>query len=156
MALMRREGSTALTLNPWTEMERFQNRIRRLFDEPFNVPLYRETMGWTPPVEVMETENELTITVELPGIPREDVEIELVNNVLTIRGEKKEEMEKKDKDLLLYERAYGAFQRFFTLPFPVEEATVTAEFKDGVLTVVLPKGELARGRKIAITEPKTI
>jgi HSP20 family protein len=138
--------------SPGEEMTRLERRMRRLFEEPFRLDLFTEEMGWMPPVQVTETDAAIEVAAELPGITREDVEINLEHNVLTIRGEKKEEKEEKEKERYLYERFYGSFQRAFTLPAPVEEGKVKAEFRNGVLKIHLPKTAEAKGKKIPITE----
>jgi HSP20 family protein len=138
--------------SPAEEMTRMQRRMRRLFEEPFRLDFITEDMGWMPAVEVVETDGAIEVTAELPGMSKEDVEIHLEQNVLTIRGEKKEEMERKEKERYLYERFYGSFQRAFTLPAPVDEGKVTAEFRNGVLKIHLPKTAEVKGKKISITE----
>jgi len=131
----------------FSQMER---QMQKWLGEPFRFPLVTEDMGWTPPVEVTETDDAIDVTVELPGISKDDVEVDLDNNVLTIRGEKKEEKEEKEKERYLYERYYGSFQRSFSLPAPVDENDVSAEFRNGVLNIRLKKQAEARGRKIEI------
>jgi HSP20 family protein len=138
--------------SPGGEIARMERRMRRLFEEPFGLELFTEDAGWSPAVEVKDIDNELMVTVELPGMMVEDVEVNLENNVLTIRGEKKEEKEEKEQERYVYERYYGAFQRSFTLPSPVDESRVKAEFTNGVLAIHLPKTEQTKGRKIEITQ----
>jgi HSP20 family protein len=152
--LNHKEESMALMKwhSPAEEMTRMQRRMRRLFEEPFRLDFITEDMGWMPAVEVVETDGAIEVTAELPGMSKEDVEIHLEQNVLTIRGEKKEEMERKEKERYLYERFYGSFQRAFTLPAPVDEGKVTAEFRNGVLKIHLPKTAEVKGKKISITE----
>jgi HSP20 family protein len=133
-----------------TEFDDLRNRMMRLFDDPFAMPMFRDTVGFTPPVQITETEGEMLVTAELPGMKKEEVEIELENNILTLRGEKKEEHEEKEKESWIYERIYGSFQRSFTLPVPIEETKIFADFQDGILRIRLPKSEKARGRKIPI------
>lgn len=148
MALTR---SRSAALLPWQEIADVQNRVRHLFDRPF-LPMFAETVGWAPAVDISEDDGMLVVTAELPGMTREDVEIELHDNLLTISGEKKQEEEKKEGDMHVVERSWGSFQRSFTLPRPVDENEVKAEFRNGVLTVRLPKTATARGRKIDIAE----
>ncbi|HEX7240628.1 MAG TPA: Hsp20/alpha crystallin family protein [Longimicrobiaceae bacterium] len=149
MSLTRsRVGGTALT--PWDEITDVQNRFRQLFGTPFPLPRFAEPLGWSPPVDVSESDGELTVVAELPGMRREDVHIDLTDNLLTIRGEKKEEKERNEKEMHVFERSYGSFRRSFMLPTPVDEAGVKAEFKNGVLRVTLPKVERATGREIEI------
>jgi HSP20 family protein len=138
------------------EMDEVQNRLRRFFGEGFpaeGVPL-TEPVGWLPVVEIVETPEELMLTAELPGMAKENVEVMFENDVLTIRGEKKEEKKEGngDKRYHLWERNYGAFQRSFTLPRAIDATRIVAEFTDGVLKVRMPKTEpaKAKGRKIEI------
>ena len=138
-------------LSPLQEMADMQNRIRHLFADPFpSMRLFAEPVGWSPAVDVSERDGTLVVKAELPGIAREDVEIDLADNVLTLRGEKKQEEEHTEGEMHVWERSYGSFQRAFTLPCRVQEDKVTAEVKNGVLTVTLPKAEEARGRKIEV------
>jgi HSP20 family protein len=142
---------TRVTLDPLQELSRVENRIRRLFEEPFGFATVAEPVAWAPPVDVTEADGSLVVTAELPGMKKEDVEVDLTDGVLTIRGEKKEESERKDGGVHVTERSYGAFRRAFTLPGPVDEAQVQAEFKDGVLRVTLPRTQMPEGKKITIT-----
>jgi HSP20 family protein len=138
--------------HPGEDLARIERRMRRLFEEPFALDVFAGDVGWAPAVELSETETAIEVTAELPGMTKDDVEIGLQNNVLTIRGEKKHEKEEKEKERYVYERYFGSFQRAFTLPVRVDEAKVHAEFKHGVLKVMLPKAAEAQGRKIAITD----
>lgn len=140
------------------DFDEMQNRLRRFFTDGFPVetlPL-TEPLGWLPVVEIVEKDNELVLTAELPGMAKEDVEVVFEDDVLTIRGEKKDEKrEKAEKEGMryhLWERSYGAFQRAFTLPRTIDAAHIVADFKDGILTVHMPKTALAqaKGRKIEI------
>jgi HSP20 family protein len=133
------------------DFDDLRNRMLRLFEQPFSLPVYRETLGFVPAVEISETDGRILITAELPGLAAEDVDIELENNILTLRGEKKEAREDSEKDMYVYERSYGSFQRSFSLPTPVQEDQVTAEFQNGILRITLPKTEQAKGKKISIT-----
>ena len=133
----------------WSE---FDTSVRRLVDEfveGFETRFPR-ALAWAPVVEFTESENELILTAEVPGMTREDIEVELVEDVLAIRGEKKEEREEKKPQYHLWERSYGKFQRSFTLPRPVDPAKITAEVKNGVLTIRLPKTAEAKARRIEI------
>lgn len=136
--------------SPWNELESLSGRLNRLFDEGLSEGSDGST--WAPAVNVEESGDELLLTAELPGMNRNDIEIELENNVLTIRGEKREEREEgsEERRYHVWERRYGAFQRSFTLPRTVQADDITAEFADGVLHVRMPKSEEAKGRKIQI------
>lgn len=146
MAIIR-TGRTALS--PWRELEEMSNRLNRFFVDDFPPPT---TAGmWAPAVNVSENGDELVLTAELPGVRQEDVEIDLENNVLTIRGEKREERtEGEEGRFHLWERRYGSFQRSFTLPRTVKSDAIKATFRDGILTVHMPKAPEAKGRKISI------
>jgi HSP20 family protein len=133
-------------------LSQVERQMQRLFDEPFRLPFVTEDMGWTPSVQVTETDHAIDVTVELPGMMKDDVEVDLENNVLTIRGEKKQEKEEKEKEQYLFERYYGSFQRSFALPAPVDESRVKAEFRNGVLRINLEKSVQAKGKKITISE----
>ena len=123
--------------------------MRRQIDElssgqRFGVPFGE---GFTPRIDVTESDGELTVCAELPGVEEKDLEVTLNGNQLTIRGEKKREHEEKDEKRGVYhrvERSYGSFQRTMTLPYDVDPSKVSAEFKSGVLKVKLPKPEEAQ------------
>ena len=138
------------------EMDEMQNRLRRFLQEgfPFEPLPVTEPLGWTPVVEIVENDKEYVLTAELPGLKKDNVEVQYQDGVLTIRGEKKEERREGtgDSRYLLWERSYGAFQRSFTLPSDVDANKIEATFSDGVLTVRMPKTAEARakGRKIEI------
>lgn len=107
--------------------------------------------SWVPPVDIFETAGrDLVIKVELPDVNREDVEVTVEHNTLTLRGEKKLPADVKDEQFRRIERRYGKFTRSFTLPTTVDAAKVTADFKNGVLTVTLPFKEEARPRTINV------
>jgi HSP20 family protein len=124
----------------------------RLFETLFNQDQGEEitTRTWTPPVDVHETNDAFVVTAELPGMSREDIEITLENNILRLSGERKFERDEKKDNYHRIERSYGAFTRSFALPTQVDAERVQAEFKDGVLTITVPKAEQARPRKISI------
>ena len=111
--------------------------------------------GWftgagVPSLDMSETDTSIEAKLDLPGVKPEDVEIQLNGNILTISGERKEEEEEKGKTFHRVERRVGSFSRSITLPCPVEEDKVAASYKDGVLTVTLPKTDEAKTRKIKI------
>lgn len=105
---------------------------------------------WFPVADVSETPEHLTLRLEVPGLTRGDVKISVENNVLTIRGEKKQETSREDESFLRTERTYGAFERSFTLPSHYDPDDVRASMEDGVLTVHIPRREEARAREIQI------
>ncbi|HET9441091.1 MAG TPA: Hsp20/alpha crystallin family protein [Longimicrobiales bacterium] len=135
-------------LSPMYELGQIENRIRRLFEEPFE--FVTSPMTFTPPVEVRELDTEFIVSAELPGMKKEDVDIEYQNGVLFIRGEKLDEKQEEKRNVLVWERQYGAFQRSFMLPNTIDQEKIKAEFHDGILKIVLPKSEAAKGKKINI------
>ena len=131
----------------------FRREVDRLFDDLFRGSLpslgLGRTLGAWPNVELSETDREIRITAEVPGMSEKDVELLMEDGILTIRGEKKSESE--DKDRGYSERYYGRFERRVALPSNVDEGGANAAFRDGVLTVTLPKSaEAERGRRIPI------
>ncbi len=106
--------------------------------------------AFAPAVEMYETDNEIVVKAELPGVKKENIEVSIKDNVLQIKGEKKEEREEKTEALHRVERVYGKFERVLTLPAEVKAEQVKAEFKDGVLEIRLPKAEVSKERKIEI------
>lgn len=137
-------------LSPWRDLEEMSNRLTRLFEQDF--PASGDGL-WSPPVNVSETPEELILSAEIPGVNPDDVSLDLENNVLSIRGEKREERTGGDEGRYhLWERRYGSFQRSFTLPRTVKADGIRASFKDGVLSVHIPKSAEAKGRRIAISK----
>jgi HSP20 family protein len=138
--------------SPFRELEDIQARLNRFFNE---IPVRRESDGllfteWTPAVDVQETEKEYLIKAELPDVKKEDVKVEMLDGMLTIEGERKQEKEEKGKRFHRVERAYGKFVRQFTLPTEVEPAKIAAEFKDGMLNVHLPKTAEAKPKAVEV------
>lgn len=107
--------------------------------------------GWHPRVDVAESENDFTVHAELPGLRKEDIQVTLEDNMLTITGERKYEDEQKDKQFYRRERAYGTFKRTFGLGTEVDADKIAATYKDGLLILTLPKSEAAKPRQIDVT-----
>lgn len=136
-----------------TEMESLHRSIDRLFADAWGGSLAPSLLSetWTtgkiaPRLDVAEDDKAFHVSVELPGMNDKDVAVTVDDRVLTIRGEKKEEKEKKDKDVFRRERAYGSFRRTIELPGDVDSAKIEAKFKDGILTIDLPKTKEAQDR----------
>lgn len=131
-----------------------QRNYNRLFDEFFNefsFALYPSNgAGFNPSIDISETDSEIKIAAELPGLDENDVEVSLADNVLTISGEKKAEHEDEGENYYRVERSYGSFKRSVTLSQEVEADKIDAIFKNGVLTVNLPKAPEAQAKKIAV------
>lgn len=140
-----------LTLwNPRKEFEELEKRIASLFGrEPISGDGDKENMkvaDWSPSVDVAEDEKEYLITADAPGVKREDLKVTVQNGVLTISGERKSEKEEKGKKFHKVERLYGSFARSFSLPEDAEDEKLSAQFKEGVLTVHLPKSAKAKAK----------
>src|SRR5438477_5905162 len=143
------------SLIPWREtlprsISRFEDEMERMMEDFFG---RRESMlggematSFVPTTNVAENENELEVTIDLPGLKPEEVNLELREGALWITGERKEEKEEKDRTFHRVERRYGSFRRVIPLPAAVNEEKVAAEFRDGVLTVKLPKSEAVNPR----------
>jgi HSP20 family protein len=124
-----------------------RREIDRLFEDAFT----RDGMSWTPAVDIKETETELRVELELPGLKPEDVEITAENGVLTIRGEKRSERKEDEQSRYhVVERTYGSFMRTFQLPQGVDEDQIAAEFDNGILSLRIPKAALPQPRRIQI------
>ena len=143
------ERASRRGLSPFPEMLELQRSLDRLFGGlPGGVE--QTSAGWQPPVDIFETEGDIVIKVELPEVRKEDVEVNLDDRTLTIRGERKLENEDRREGYHRIERIYGQFARSFTVPPNINREGLRAEYKDGVLRVTLPKLEEAKPRQIAV------
>jgi HSP20 family protein len=106
--------------------------------------------AWAPSCDIYEEGDSIVVKAELPGVEKSDIDVQVENNVLTLRGERKREKEVKSENLYRTERFYGAFSRSFTLPVTVDTEKIQAEYKDGVLQVTLPKVDAAKPRRINV------
>jgi HSP20 family protein len=141
--------------DPWLELlYNLERRMGRGFNEPFagyEWPVADFTTGaWTPVVDIFEEPEFLRIVAEVPGVKPENVKILVEGNILTIQGTKEQAAETKTEKVHRYERAYGAFERTFTLPATVDAEHIKANYEMGVLTLTLPKIEKAKPRQIAV------
>lgn len=149
--------------DPFRELRNLQDDMTRLFTGGRPASFDREEMthgAWAPSVDIYEDKDRLILEAELPGMNREDFEISVENNVITLRGERKFEKKTEGDNYHRVERSYGSFLRSFTLPQTVTADGATADFDNGVLRVSLPKREETKARKIEISgagaETKTI
>jgi HSP20 family protein len=129
------------------------DEINRLFDSPLN-ELTRSAQllnGWTPPLDVYEEKGHFTVKTELPGMKKEDIDVTFEDGTLSISGERKSETKQEDTELYRSERYFGRFQRSVSLPAAVAAEKVSATYKDGVLTITLPKTEAAKPKQIDVT-----
>jgi HSP20 family protein len=140
--------------DPFKEMDELQKRLTSIFGlSPQRLADGKENMTvsqWFPLVDITEDGKEYLIKAELPEVRREQVKVTVENGVLTISGERRFEKEEKDKKYHRVERAYGSFTRSFSVPDDADDSKVTADFKDGVLTVRLAKSEKARPKSIDV------
>jgi HSP20 family protein len=139
-------------VDPFREFAAMQDRLNRLFGTAY---VRDEDTGfrgtWVPAVDIYETDShDLVVRAELPGISREDIEVSIENSTLVLKGEKKLDAEVKDEHYRRIERTYGQFHRSFTLPNTVDASRISADFKNGVLTVKLPFREEAKPRTITV------
>ncbi|GAK50925.1 heat shock protein Hsp20 [Candidatus Moduliflexus flocculans] len=134
------------------DLTHIQQEMNRFFDEFFGENRRGLADGvWLPAVDVSESHDEFVVRAELPGMSHEDIEINVQENVLTLKGEKKQEKKEEQENFHRLERSYGAFTRSFTLPANVKADDIKANFKNGVLEVAIPKAEEAKPKKIAIS-----
>jgi HSP20 family protein len=146
-----------MALARWTPMgnfQSFQDEMNRLFNEFFRGGSGGEaswgTYTWAPPVDIYETDDALVLTADLPGVPKDAVSIDIHQNTLMLRGERKPAAEVPADRYHRVERAYGTFQRSFVLPTLVDQEHVQATYHDGILELRLPKSEAAKPKRIAI------
>jgi HSP20 family protein len=126
-----------------TGLRLFQDSLSRLLSEPTSRP-------WTPPVDIYETENELVLKADVPEVDPQNVAIQMENGTLTLKGERRFEEQKNGRGFHRIERGYGSFVRAFSLPDTVDPDKVKADYKNGVLTVTLPKKEVAKPRTVNV------
>ncbi|HXG37856.1 MAG TPA: Hsp20/alpha crystallin family protein [Bacteroidota bacterium] len=153
MSLIRWNPTRELT--SWaSDLWNMQREINRVFDNFFRGGVQDDgSLGlsyWMPAVDIAEHDNEFVVKVELPGVSKDDVKVTLESNILTIRGEKKQDRETKNENYHRLERTYGSFQRSFTLPSSVRSDKIEAVYKDGILTITLPKAEEAKPKLIDV------
>lgn len=151
---LKREQSPTIS-NPEVAVSRLRSEMDRMFDRFFNDPWGdRDFLGGSfkigPRLDMSESENDLTIKAELPGIDPKDVDVSVQGNELTIRGEKKQEKEEKRRDYQYVERQYGSFHRSVPLPTSVDADKVEASYKNGILTLTLAKKPDAKAKRIEV------
>ena len=141
--------------DPFRDVMTLQDRMNRLFDQSLSKTRADDEEGlatstWLPAVDIFETADTIVMKAELPGVSRENIDIQVRDNTLTLKGERKFEREVKNENYLRIERSYGAFQRAFSLPTVIQQDKIKAVSKDGVLEVTLPKAELAKPKQVKI------
>lgn len=139
--------STAVTIDPFGGLRVFEDAVTRLMSEP------RANRPWSPSVDIFETEDALTVKADLPEVKIEDIDVRVEHQTLTLRGQRKfAEVEKAEsiKGYHRIERSYGEFVRSFAVPSTVDTEKVQADYKNGVLTITLPKKETAKPRQVKV------
>ncbi|SRR5260370_11339399 len=136
---------------PFADTDDFPTGLR-LFQDTVNRLLSDQSTArpWAPSVDILETENDLVMKADIPGVELKDIDIQIENGTLTVKGERKFEKEEKNKGFHRLERSYGSFVRCFTVPETVDTEHVQADYQTGVLTVTLPKKEIAKPKSIKV------
>jgi HSP20 family protein len=139
---------------PYRELASMQDRINRIFGDAFHRRYDDDVMqrgDWMPPVDIFENDQqEIVLRAELPGVEKDQIDIRVENNTLTLRGERTRSSEVKDEQYHRVERSYGTFSRSFSLPSRIDTEKVRADFKDGLLTIALPIREEAKPKQIEV------
>jgi HSP20 family protein len=142
-------------LDPWKDFGSLQERINRMFDDTIRT-LYPtdgeelEKGTWAPAVDIYETNDSFVVSADLPGLNKDEIQIDLKDNTLTLKGEKKFEEKVSKDNYIRVERAYGSFVRSFTLPQNVDPEKIKAKYTEGVLEVTIPKKEEAKPKQIKV------
>jgi HSP20 family protein len=142
--------------DPFRDMVTLREKMNRLFEDVFTGRGEDKELAastWAPAVDIYETENELIMTAEVPGIEEKDIEIKIEDNTLSLRGERKFEKETKEENYHRIERSYGSFYRAFTLPNSIDPDRIQAEYENGVLKISMPKRQELKPRKVKILKP---
>ncbi|MCS7025378.1 MAG: Hsp20/alpha crystallin family protein [Bryobacteraceae bacterium] len=144
MALTRYNPFSALETLP-SEFRLLQDSLGRLLED-----FHRESRPWSPAVDILETDNELILKADVPDMDMKDIQVEIENGTLALKGSRKFESENKKYGYHRIERSYGSFARYFSLPDTVDPDKVAAEYHNGVLTITLPKKEVAKPRTVKV------
>ena len=143
-----------LARRPIQDLFSIHNDMSRLFDQwyrPARGRVEGENLDWMPVVDILEANGHVEIRAEMPGLPEQDVQLSVTDDVLTLKGEKTQENDEKDQKYHRVERSYGRFQRSFTLPANLNPEAIRAKFTNGVLTVSIPKAEEVKPKEIQIS-----
>ncbi len=159
MAMLPFDPFSLSRWDPWSEMTTLRDAMTRLLDSSFVRPTmaFGSSAGMDVPLDLIETENEYRVQAHVPGMRPEDIHISVHNNVVTLEGERREARDEKEEGRRVYtEHRYGRFSRSFTLPMAVDAGKCKADFRDGVLSLTMPKLETARPRQIPIGGQRTL
>ncbi len=145
---------TLIKWDPFRDVETLQNRINRLFEDSFGRTRDPDdetnVCAWRPPVDIYETENGIVLSAELPGVSKENISVEVKDNILTLKGERTASPTLAGKNVYRHERCYGTFQRSFTLQQDIQPNLIKATFKNGVLDIEIPKPEEEAPKQITV------
>ena len=145
---------TIVRWDPFRNMTTLQDRINRIFDETasrsqdYDVEVSQ--CDWRPVVDIYDSEKAIVINAELPGVTKDSITLDVKENILTLRGERKSDEEVRKENYYRMERCFGTFERAFTLPSTVDPAKIMANFKDGILKIEIPKAEEKKPKQITI------
>ena len=158
MAMERwRPGWGITPWRPLRELEEMERRFEEVLGRPFLPTVWRRLpleRGWAPALDVFEKEDRYVVKAELPGMKEEDVDVSVIGDTLTIKGERKAESEVKEEDYYCCERSYGSFSRSVALPSNIDAKKIEASYEDGVLEVTLPKAPEVKPKKISVAAKK--
>ena len=144
--------------DPFRDLVTLREKMNRLFEEAYSTRGEERNLvssSWTPSVDIYETEQQLVLTVEVPGIEDKNIEIKIEDNTLTLKGERKFEKETEEENYHRIERAYGSFYRSFSLPPHINQDKIEAEHEHGVLKITMPKKHEAKPRTIKVLKSRT-
>jgi HSP20 family protein len=143
--------TTITRFQPFSGLSALHHEVNRIFNDTARGQADESALTtWAPAVDIYETPNELVVKADLPEVNEKDIDVRVENNLLTVRGERKFEKAVSDENYLRVERTYGTFSRSFSLPNTVNSEAIRAEYKNGVLTVNLPKREESKPRQVKV------
>jgi HSP20 family protein len=143
--------------DPFRDLVTLREKMNRLFEDAVTARGQERDLissTWTPSVDIYETENELILTAEVPGIDEKDIEIKVEDNTLSIRGERTLDKETKEENYHRIERSYGSFFRSFSIPQFIDQDKIEAEHESGVLRIVMPKRPESKPKTVKVLKPK--
>ncbi len=144
--------------DPFRDLVTLRERMNRLFEDAFTSRGEEKDLvasSWSPSVDIYETENEIVLTAEVPGVDEKNIEIKLEDNTLSLKGDRNFEKETKEENYHRIERAYGSFYRSFTLPRNIDQDNIKAESENGILRITMPKKPELKPKKVKILKPKS-
>ncbi len=141
---------TLVRLNPWQEFNAMQRQFNRLFDEVVPAKELDKSFIRVPAAELQETSDAIHLKLEIPGIEAKDLDVKVTENAVSVSGERKSETKTEDKGVTKSEFHYGKFQRVIPLPARIQNTNVTAEYKDGILNLTLPKTEAEKNKVVKV------